>query len=124
MNLLSETLKMSTRPHALLSKINDAYFIKYYMHELELFQIELIHLSQGTDNMICKGFIVEQVCCFHSALQSPPKNMVGNIAPQIGLFLLIWYRYLVDEHLRQLFSDVCFQTSACYSHSMKCYLCH
>lgn len=77
MNLLSETLKLSTRPHPFLSKINDAYFMMYYMHELELLQIELVHPSQEADT-ICKGFIVERVYCFRCALQRPPKKMVSN----------------------------------------------
>lgn len=104
MNLLSETLELSTRPHPFLNKINDAYFIKYYIHELELFQIGLVHPSQETDNMICQGFVVGRVCCFCSALQRPPKKMVSNIAPKIGLLLLNWYRCLVDEHLKDSYS--------------------
>lgn len=95
-----------------LSKINDAHFMNCYVHELDLYQIGLVHPTQGTDYMICKGFVVERICCFHSALQTLPKHMVSNVAPKIGLLLLNWYRYLIDEHLSRtvsysvyLFSD-------------------
>lgn len=81
-----------------LNKINDAYFSHCYIHKLDLYQIGLVHPTQGTDHMICKGFVAERMCCLHSALQSLPKHIVSNIVPKIGLLLLNWYKYLIDEH--------------------------
>lgn len=82
--------------------MNNSYFINYYIHELDLYRIGLVHPTQGTDYMICKGFVVERIGCFHSALQSLPKHMVNSMAPQINILLLNWYRYLIAKCLRRI----------------------
>lgn len=115
---LSETLKLSTRPTAFLSKIRDIYFIKYYVHELELFQIELVHLIQGTDlQRIYSGTSL----LFPFCSPDPPKKMVSN-SLQNWSFLIelvqIFSRWTSkkDRYSMMFISRL--------PHSMKCYLWH
>lgn len=61
-----------------IGRISDAYFIGHYVHELDLYQTALVHLTQGTDCMICSGFVVDTICSLYFALQRLSIRMISN----------------------------------------------
>lgn len=75
-----------------ISKISDVYFIGNYVHELDLYWTALVHPTQGTDRVICSGFVGDGICSLYFALLSFSICMISNIAPEIDLLVLNWQR--------------------------------